>query len=78
MEELQQNIIKYSNEILDYLLKFKNRSAVLIFSWLLLGLIPAATARETPHALRSLVTIPTWHIIIGIGIIDLRKLAKKE
>jgi len=36
--------------------------------WLLLGIIPAATARETPHALRTEVILPTMQIIVGYGI----------
>jgi len=50
----------------------------LALSWLLLGLIPAATARETPHALRTLVTLPTWQIIIGLGITNIAAWFKKE
>lgn len=42
-------------------------SIVLPF-WILLGIIPAATARETPHALRIETTIPAFQIITGYGI----------
>lgn len=38
--------------------------------WLLTAIIPAATARETPHALRILNTLPTWHIFIAFGIMS--------
>ena len=41
--------------------------SLLLFLWLLTGIIPAATARETPHALRTLQTLPVWHIIIAVG-----------
>lgn len=37
--------------------------------WLLAGIIPAATARETPHALRIETTLPTFQILTAIGII---------
>ena len=37
--------------------------------WLLLGIIPAATARETPHALRIETVIPTLQIITAYGFI---------
>lgn len=41
--------------------------------WMLIGIIPAATARETPHALRIETTLPTFQIItaygVGMGII---------
>lgn len=35
--------------------------------WLILGIIPAATARETPHALRIEATLPTFQILIAYG-----------
>ncbi len=37
--------------------------------WLLLGIIPAATARETPHALRIETTLPMFQILVGYGAI---------
>ncbi len=37
--------------------------------WLLLGIIPAATARETPHALRIETVLPTLQIIAAIGFV---------
>jgi 4-amino-4-deoxy-L-arabinose transferase-like glycosyltransferase len=37
--------------------------------WLLVGIIPAGMARETPHALRIEATLPTFHILIGYGIV---------
>lgn len=36
--------------------------------WLILGIIPAATARETPHALRTEATLPTFQIFIAYGV----------
>jgi len=36
--------------------------------WLILGIIPAGTARETPHALRIEATLPTFQIFTAIGI----------
>ncbi len=42
-------------------------SAVLIF-WLLIAPIPAAMARETPHALRILNVLPVPQIISAIGL----------
>ncbi len=35
--------------------------------WLLLGIVPAATARETPHALRTEATLPTFQILVAYG-----------
>ncbi len=37
--------------------------------WLFIGIIPAATARETPHALRIATTLPTWQIITAVGVV---------
>ncbi|HVA96236.1 MAG TPA: phospholipid carrier-dependent glycosyltransferase [Candidatus Acidoferrales bacterium] len=37
--------------------------------WLLVGIIPAAVARETPHALRTEVTLPTWQILTAYGFV---------
>lgn len=36
--------------------------------WMLIVPIPAATAKETPHALRTLSILPTYHILIATGI----------
>ena len=41
----------------------------LIPMWLLLGIIPAATARETPHALRIETVLPTFQILTAIGFV---------
>jgi len=43
--------------------------AVFLLFWLLVSIVPAATARETPHALRILNSLPTWHIFIAFGIV---------
>ena len=40
----------------------------IIFLWIIIGLIPAATARETPHALRTETVIPTFQMIVGYGV----------
>lgn len=37
--------------------------------WLVVGIIPAAVARETPHALRTEATLPTWQIITAYGFV---------
>lgn len=39
----------------------------LIIFWLLIGILPAAMARETPHALRIETTLPTWQMITALG-----------
>ena len=45
----------------------KEKAAFPIIWWLLVAPIPAATARETPHALRILDSLPTWQIITAYG-----------
>lgn len=39
--------------------------------WFLFGILPAATARETPHALRIETTFPTFQIITAYGLVVL-------
>ena len=39
--------------------------------WLVIGIIPAAFARETPHALRIETTLPTFQIITVYGFVQL-------
>ncbi|MCL4397658.1 phospholipid carrier-dependent glycosyltransferase [Patescibacteria group bacterium] len=55
------------------LLRKRNKIAFIIFIWLLLGPIPAATARETPHALRTLNLLPVPQIISALGLLALSK-----
>jgi 4-amino-4-deoxy-L-arabinose transferase-like glycosyltransferase len=53
-----------------YLLTTKfHKEHVFILGWMLLGPVPAAFARETPHALRSLNMLPTFQIITAIGFV---------
>lgn len=51
------------------LILFKKRKGSwwIIPLWLILGIVPAATARETPHALRIETTIPTFQILTALG-----------
>ncbi len=45
--------------------------------WLVIGIIPAATARETPHALRIETTLPTFQILTAYGFVQLyQKISK--
>ncbi|CAN5172029.1 hypothetical protein BH11PAT1_BH11PAT1_1310 [soil metagenome] len=45
----------------------KNKATIIIVGWFLLAPVAAATARETPHALRSETYIPMYEIIAGVG-----------
>lgn len=52
------------------LIKRRDRVSVFILAWFLLAPLGAATARETPHALRALTYIPTYQILGGIGLLN--------
>ena len=58
------------------LIKKRDKTTALIFSWLLLAPIPAAFARETPHALRILNILPVPMIIGAVGLVKLPKIFK--
>lgn len=45
--------------------------------WFLLGIIPAATARETPHGLRIETVIPTLQILAAVGFVEFVYFFKK-
>ncbi|MCX6793779.1 MAG: glycosyltransferase family 39 protein [Candidatus Gottesmanbacteria bacterium] len=51
--------------------------ALLLLYWIIAAIIPAATARETPHALRILNSLPTWHIFIAFGILSVYRYLSK-
>lgn len=57
--------------IAGILLLFRKREGKwwIIPLWLLLGIIPAATARETPHALRIETTMPTFQIFVAYAVV---------
>ncbi|MBI5045151.1 MAG: glycosyltransferase family 39 protein [Candidatus Levybacteria bacterium] len=48
----------------------KSRVALFIVGWFLIAPLAAATARETPHALRSETFIPVFEIISGVGVLS--------
>ena len=52
-----------------YLFKKKEQYRWVIVAWILLGIVPAATARETPHALRIETVIPVFQLISAYGVI---------
>ncbi|HVZ67439.1 MAG TPA: glycosyltransferase family 39 protein [Patescibacteria group bacterium] len=51
-----------------FLIRKKQGNWWLVPVWLLVGIIPAATARETPHALRIETTLPTFQILVAYGL----------
>lgn len=54
-----------------YLFQHNGRQAWFLLIWIIGSIIPAATARETPHALRTLNGLPSWNIFIAQGILTL-------
>ncbi len=53
---------------LVFLIKFQKKAGLLLVGWIIIGIIPAALARETPHALRTAASLPAPQIIIGVGL----------
>lgn len=51
--------------------KTNNKIRLFLFGWLLLAPLAAATARETPHALRSETFIPLFELFAGLGFVVL-------
>lgn len=64
------DIVFFASGIL-FLFKKKEGYWWIIPLWLLTGIIPAATARETPHALRIEASLPTFQILAAYGFIQL-------
>lgn len=60
-----------------WMFRFYPRVAGLLLFWLIASIIPAAVARETPHALRIENSLPTWHIFVASGIYALVSSAKR-
>lgn len=52
-----------------FLFRKREKNYWILPVWLLIGIIPAAFARETPHALRIENTLPTWQILTAYGFI---------
>lgn len=49
---------------------FDKKTKLLVFSWLLATPIPASITTGVPHAVRTINFLPTWQILIAIGIIS--------
>lgn len=59
------------------LIRKKEGNWWLVPLWILIGIIPAATARETPHALRIETTLPMFQILVAYGFVQLLNKTKK-
>ncbi|KKU92431.1 MAG: hypothetical protein UY21_C0001G0054 [Microgenomates group bacterium GW2011_GWA1_48_10] len=56
------------------LVKKRRRAALVLLAWVVLSPVPAATARETPHALRILHILPSLQIVAAFGLLTFWKL----
>lgn len=52
-----------------FLLTERSKPGIFILIWFALAPVAAATARETPHALRSETFIPTYELIAAAGVV---------
>lgn len=60
------------------LLREKTEVSLFLLFWLLVAPLPAATARETPHALRIENILPTFQIFTAFGVIVFYQWLKKQ
>lgn len=62
-----------------YFFKKRDSSFWLLFAWLLLAPVASALAIDAPNASRSLVFLPTWHILEAMGwLVLLTRLPKNK
>lgn len=64
--------------LIGFIILFKNkkRNWWIVPTWIILGIVPAATARETPHALRIETTLPMFQIVSAIGFVYILRVFK--
>jgi 4-amino-4-deoxy-L-arabinose transferase-like glycosyltransferase len=60
-----------------YLFRRKEGHWWLVPLWMLLAIVPAGTARETPHALRIEASLPTFQILVAYGFVTFINFFKK-
>jgi len=60
-----------------YVLKNWNKKITFLDFWLFVGILPAAISKANPHALRTLLTLPIWIILITLGIKQLLLISSK-
>ncbi len=61
-----------------FLFRKKEKNWWILPLWMCIGIIPAALARETPHALRIAGSLPTFQIITGYGLLEFAKWLKNK
>lgn len=60
------------------MVKFPGKNVLVILAWILIGLIPAALARETPHSLRTYNLAPIPQIILALGVVGMLDYFKRK
>ena len=58
--------------------KQKDRGRILLFSWFLIAPIAASPTTELPHAIRTLVFLPTFQIFSAAGVIAYASIMKEK
>jgi len=61
-----------------FLFKKRKEAALPIFFWMLVIPVPAAFAKEVPHALRIISILPTYQILTAYGFISFLNFFKKK
>lgn len=59
-----------------YLFSYRRKTGATIVLWMIISVIPAATAKEVPHALRIASILPSYQIIASLGLVYLFNLIK--
>lgn len=54
-----------------HLVRQKSRAGMLLLGWWVLAPIAAAPTTEVPHAIRTLVSLPTYQIFTAVGIVSM-------
>lgn len=56
-----------------YLARTKPRLLIFLVGWLVIGILPSALSKASPHSLRILPTLPVWMTLITFGLVYLIK-----
>lgn len=59
-----------------YLIQYRRKTGIFIVLWMIISVIPAATAKEVPHALRIVSILPSYQILSAVGCVYLYDLLK--
>lgn len=54
-----------------FLIRYRSKTTVILFGWLLIAALPVALTRVSPHALRDLLAVRSWQTISALGFVFL-------